>query len=219
MKITFQLEKMSTRQEEVQKGFQNDALKSAIFRLVSMRAMVDMHGLFLFRAATPSVFHLQVLCLIHGYLLRLLLRHWLLLKIQTFKKTEPILYWWQKGGSDLELSRCLWFIVLMFLCTLLFWTCSIYFGHIFCGLEHVVLILFGMNLYMDYLFYDIIACWEIMYLSYWLAFDTHLLFVWYVVFLIFCILLYIIHLPRALEVGIPFHISIFFICIDGLHRA
>ena len=69
---------------------------SVIFRHVSMRVTVGTLGLFLFRAATRSLFLFRVLHLLLGYLLQLLLKHQHLLKIQTFRKNEPLLCWWQK---------------------------------------------------------------------------------------------------------------------------
>jgi len=54
-----------------------------------MRAIVATFGLFLFREATRSVFLHRVLHLTPGYLFQLLPRHQLLLKIQTFRKSDP----------------------------------------------------------------------------------------------------------------------------------
>jgi len=103
LKITTQLEKMSAHHKEIQQGFQND-LTYICSSIRYLQTCVDENYgrhtcLFLFRVATTSVFHLWVFCLINGYLLQLLLRHRHLLKIQTIKKSEPLLCWWQKGGE------------------------------------------------------------------------------------------------------------------------
>jgi len=124
---------------------------------------------------------------------------------------------WSYVGVYNFMSLCL--CTLLFgLVVFVFWTCSI------CVLDmyFVVWILsccwhepmYGLLLFIFWSYVSLL----------WLIFDTYLLCVVCGVFLFLCILLYTIHLPRVLEVGgnclcIPFHNSVIFICIDGLHRA
>jgi len=72
----------------------------AISRLVSTIPTVGTLSLFYFQEAIRSPFLHRVLRLILWYLLQLLSRHLLLLKIPNFRKIDPSC-WWQKGGKDL----------------------------------------------------------------------------------------------------------------------
>ena len=84
-------------------------------------------------------------------------------------------------------------------------------------------------MYGDYFFYDIIACWEVMYLFY-CRYLMHIFFVWYVV--CFVLVYSIIYYPSTTCFGgwrywmvgenclcIHFHIFVFFVCTDWWHRA
>jgi len=102
----------------------------AVFRRASMRPIVGTLGMFLFREAMRSLFLHRVLHLTPGYLLQLLPRHQLLLKIHTFRKSDPFCANDKKGKRDfMELSRSFLFSYL-YLCTFLcgqvvfgVWTC------------------------------------------------------------------------------------------------
>ena len=72
-------------------------------RDASMRPIVRTLGLFHFQEAMRSPFHHRVLRLTPRYLLQLLLRHQLLLKIQTFRMSDPFSVNDKKGERDLEI--------------------------------------------------------------------------------------------------------------------
>ena len=87
------------------------ALLFAISRHASTRPTVGMVCLFHLREATHNPFLLRVLHLTPGYLLQLLPKHQLLLRIQTFMKSDPFSVEDKKGERDsMELSWLFLFI-------------------------------------------------------------------------------------------------------------
>jgi len=86
-----------------------------ISRHASTRPIVGTLGLFHFREATRSPFLRRVLHLTPGYLLQLLPRHQLLLKIQTFRKSDPFFVNDKKGERGfVELSESFYFHVFIY---------------------------------------------------------------------------------------------------------
>ena len=82
--------------------------------------------MFLFREASYGLFPYQVFHLTPGYLLQLLSRYQLLLKIQTFKKSDPFYVDDKKGERDfVELSMSFYVFMSLFMYSFMR-TCSIW---------------------------------------------------------------------------------------------
>ena len=97
----------------------------AISKHASTRPTVETLGLFHFREATRSPFLHRVLRLTPEYVLQLLPRHQLLLKIQTFRKSDPFCVDDKRGREILKLSESFFVFMSLFMYSFI-WTYNIW---------------------------------------------------------------------------------------------